>query len=169
MALGMRATMIALGAAGVLPFAAATAGGLTGFAELGFARASLVAYGAVILSFLGAVHWGLALAARERPATGAPENAPALTALEADEAKAGRSRLALGVVPALIGWVALLLPRGLGLLLLIAAFLAVWAAEEIAYRQDLLPGDYLWLRRALTLAVVTCLSASMLTAAQPGE
>lgn len=150
MALGARGVVVALGVGGVLPFAGATFAGLGGFFEPGFARTVLVAYGAVILAFLGAVHWGLALASPDHPAT--------------------TSRLGLGVLPALVGWVALLLPRGMGLLVLVAGFLAVWAAEEIAARQGLLPGlGYLWLRRGLTLAVVTCLSAALLATGPVAE
>ena len=53
----------ALGYAGLVPFAA----GALGIVLLGdelrvFAARALVAYGAVILSFVGAVHWGLFLA-----------------------------------------------------------------------------------------------------------
>ena len=54
----------ALGYAGLVPFAA----GALGIVLLGdelrvFAARAVVAYGAVILSFVGAVHWGLLLAA----------------------------------------------------------------------------------------------------------
>jgi hypothetical protein len=88
-----RRTAWLLGLAGLLPFAGAA---LAFFAApdswQGFAEGALIAYGAVILSFLGAVHWGLALRA------------------PVEEAPMGPARLTLGVVPALIGWVALLLP-----------------------------------------------------------
>ena len=51
----------ALGIAGLIPFAAGAALALLSD-DAAAARAALLAYGAVILSFLGAVHWGLALA-----------------------------------------------------------------------------------------------------------
>lgn len=131
-----------LGGAGLAPFLVAAAivlGGLPPGA--GFAVPALIAYAACILSFLGAVHWGFALRAGE------------------SEAWATGRRLALGVVPALIAWPALLLPGWIGLGLLIAAFLAVWAAEEVAGRQGLVPGSYLWLRRGLTLVALIAMSA----------
>ena len=63
---------IILGAAGVIPFV------LFGFAAVGGApdpalRATqaLVGYGAVIMSFLGAVHWGFMLGEREEEPGGA--------------------------------------------------------------------------------------------------
>lgn len=135
-----------LGLAGLLPFAAGAAGAVLGPAAWrGAALAALIAYGAVILAFLGAVHWGLALAAMAEA-----------------EREFGRTRLTLGVVPALVGWVALVLPAWAGLALLIAGFLGVWAAEEGAARQGLMPLRYLWLRRLLTLVVVVLLSAVLM-------
>jgi len=50
-----------LGYAGLFPFFAAAAAALLGPPPWrGAALSALAAYGAVILSFLGAVHWGLA-------------------------------------------------------------------------------------------------------------
>ena len=56
---------------------------------------ALTAYGAVILSFLGGIHWGLAIAG-----SGADGRKNETS-----------SRLVLSVVPSLIGWGALFLPR----------------------------------------------------------
>ena len=135
-----------LGLAGLVPFVACAAGAFIGpVAWEGFALRALIAYGAVILAFLGAVHWGLAL-----------------TATAESETRHARTRLTLGVVPALVGWGALLLPAWLGLVALIAGFLAVWAAEESASREGLVPSRYLWLRRLLTLAVAVILSATLM-------
>ncbi len=101
---------------------------------------ALLAYGAVILSFLGGVHWGFALLT--------PASTPA---------RFERLRLVLGVLPALAGWIAVLLPRILapwsGLLLLIAAFIATAVVEQQAERHGLMPRGYIWLRWALTIAV----------------
>ncbi|MCU0983918.1 MAG: DUF3429 domain-containing protein [Acetobacteraceae bacterium] len=133
-----------LGLGGLIPFAACTAVTLGGGPFSGLAEDALLAYGAVILAFLGAVHWGLALAV------------PA-------DAAASRTRLLLGVVPSLIGWVALISPNWIGFGVLVAGFLATWAAEEAAARAGRLGSAYLWLRRGLTLAVVAMLSAVWIT------
>jgi hypothetical protein len=129
-----------LGLGGLVPFLAATLLALGGGPFSGLAVDALLAYGAVILSFLGAVHWGLALAA--------PDDKPA-----------ARSRLMLGVLPSLIAWVALLAPIWIGFGVLVAGFAATWVAEEAAARAGRLGAPYLWLRRGLTLAVVAMLSA----------
>ncbi|WP_158292036.1 DUF3429 domain-containing protein [Paracraurococcus ruber] len=133
-----------LGPAGLLPFLAAALLAWTAGAEVaGFARFALAAYGAVILSFLGAVHWGLALRA---PAAEAGATAP---------------RLGLGVVPSLIAWAALLLPPGPGLVLLALGLLGTAAVETVAARRGLLPTGYLRLRWALSV----CAAASLLAGA----
>jgi hypothetical protein len=122
-----------LGAAGLLPFLGLAA--LTGFGAPQ-AGPALAAYGATILAFLGAVHWGLALAGPS------PANA---------------ARLALGVVPSLIGFAALLLPLRPGLALLAVAILATAGVETLAARRGLVPRDYLKLRWLLSAGAACCL------------
>jgi hypothetical protein len=121
----------------------------------GRALIALVAYGAVILSFLGGVHWGFALS----------EPPPSLAGLAPPPAAANpahRPRIALGVVPSLIGWVALLIAvlapsPVIALCILIAGFLVTNVGEHTAYRRGWVPGRYLWLRWFLTIVVVALL------------
>lgn len=138
-----------LGVGGLAPFAAGAAILLAGPpAWHAVALRSLLAYGAVILAFLGAVQWGIALCER------------------ASSEAVSAWRLALGVLPALFGWVALLLPERAALAVLIVCFLSVWCAEEWAGRRGLVPRAYLSLRRVLTASVVALL-ASVLTVPTP--
>jgi uncharacterized protein DUF3429 len=137
----------ALGYAGLIPFAAAALLALLGPPSWrGPALGALAAYGAVILSFLGAVHWGFALRAPE------------------GEAPAAWPRLGLGVVPALVAWVALLLPLRPGLALLAAGVVAVAAAETAAARRGFMPESYLGLRWPLSLGAGACLALGALAA-----
>lgn len=122
-----------LGLAGLLPFTAGLAGMAMG---VGWAGPALAGYGAVILAFLGGVHWGLAL------------HAPG---------QADRLRLVGGVLPSLVAWVALLLPTGLGLVVLGLGLLGLVAAESWAARRGLLPWAYLRLRWVLSLVAAACL------------
>ncbi len=131
-----------LGLLGLLPFAGAA---LAGLAVAGWQADALLwlrAYGAVILSFLGAVHWGLSLAAGESPFN--------------------RQRLVLGVVPALLGWAGLLLPVKGGLWLLAVSVLATAATEQWAALKGAIPGGYLVLRWVLSLGAAACLLAGAL-------
>ncbi len=94
---GLRSAQ-ALGHLGLLPFFAlallswSPMGAIVGgVAVAGLARLALVAYAAVILSFLGAVHWGFALLT-----PGIPRSVV-------------RQSLIWGVMPSLLGWLALLM------------------------------------------------------------
>ena len=104
----------------------------------------LVGYGAVILAFMGAVHWGLAMAV---------------------ESKSGTTRwFALSVMPALLGWCATMMAPPQGLALLAAAFTAVYALDRFAIAAHLAPSWYQRLRTPLTIIVVASLSAAALAA-----
>ncbi|MDP3416838.1 DUF3429 domain-containing protein [Falsiroseomonas sp.] len=126
-----------LGLAGLVPFLTLAGAILAGLPWGGWA---LAAYGATILAFLGAVHWGLALAA---PAP-------------------GPGRFLLGVVPQRVGWVALLLPLRPGLALLAVAMLVTAAAESLAARAGLVPVGYLRLRWVLSVGAAACLALASL-------
>ena len=115
---------------------------------------ALIAYGAVILSFLGGVHWGFALNEPPSLAGLAPVSTPADAA--------HRPRIVLGVLPSLIGWLAVLIAvlapaPAIALCVLIAGFLATNLGEHTAYRRGWMPNRYLWLRWLLTIIVVALL------------
>lgn len=137
-----RRTAWLLGLAGLIPFAGSA---LAFFAApdswAGFAEGALIAYGAVILSFLGAVHWGMALRAPIK------------------EASKGPARLVLGVIPAILGWFALLLPDVFALPLLALSILGTAGIEQWARGMGLVPGEYLALRWVLSIAAALCLMA----------
>ncbi len=131
-----------LGGAGALPFIAGVALYIAGEPLLAaWGVAALRAYGAVILSFMAGIHWGLAMA---DSGTGAGQGA-------------SWGRLGLSVTPALIGWLALLVPRGPGLVLLAVTFTALLAIDLVAVRRGMAPAWYPRLRWPLTCIVVACL------------
>ena len=140
---------LVLGVAGLIPFAVPAAIILWGPGEWrSFGWVALLAYGAVILSFVGAVHWGLAL--RQ---TGAGR---------ADSAGLWRT-LGWSVTPALLAWLALMLPPGAAVLLLLGGFGAQYWADERAFRAQRIPLWYLRLRRLLTAGVMACLGLALTT------
>jgi hypothetical protein len=134
---------VALGAAGLIPFA------ILGLASVGTSEdgsvkgvVGLIAYGAVILSFIGGVHWGFALGAE-------------------DDDEPARVRLSLAVVPSLIGWAAVLagvleLPL-IGLAVLIAGYIGTVMIEHRAAKRQLMPSGYMALRWVLTSVAVIIL------------
>lgn len=136
-----------LGYGGLVPFAACALLMLV-VPDAGtrdFAGRALLAYGAVILSFLGGVHWGLVL-------RGAPPD------------RAG-GLLAAGVVPSLVGWGALLLSFEQAAAVLVAGFGLFWLYEHRVLGTAVLPADYLALRRWLTLGVVASLGLALMAPA----
>jgi hypothetical protein len=128
-----------LGYGGLLPFMGLAALSVLAPQESLWAVA-LNAYGAVILSFVGALHWAFAML---------------LSGLDARE----RNRCyAWSVIPALIGWVALLIPVSLGHTLLIAGLaLAYWRDALLANRVAL-PLWYIRLRARLSIVACACLA-----------
>ena len=129
-----------LGYGGLVPFYVALA--VIAFGDAGWlARGDLAlrAYGAVILSFVGAVSWGLTL----RADGGEP------------------SVLAWSIIPALVAWVALLFSWGIGYVILIAGFVSTYAAERRYLRANA-PGWYLRLRTHLTLGACLALVLGLL-------
>jgi len=127
-----------LGFAGLLPFVAlAGAAWLAPAAYRAQLAFALLAYGATIAAFLGAIHWGLAMRA---PLT--PQPGP----------------FVWGVFPSLVAWVALLLPLPQGLVtlaLLLSICLAVDWRSYPAYGL----GQWLTMRLHLTLVAAICLLA----------
>lgn len=105
-------------------------------------------YGAASLAFIGAVHWGQALETER-------------TILVASAARTDRVRLLLGVVPALVGWLAACLgvmwqPLG-GLAVLAVAFPLVALTERTAWRRGWVPPGYMGVRWIVTAVTECCL------------
>ena len=139
---GVPAAAARLGAAGALPFlATAVAVWLLDSPYDFYALEIQRTYAACILSFMGAVHWGLAMAA-------APERPSA-------------ARLAASVLPCLIAWVALLLVPWLGLIVLILTFAGLFFYDLRAAAAGLTPAWYPNLRRPLTAAVILSLGVTL--------
>jgi glutaredoxin len=118
-----------LGYAGLIPFLAALAGFMLSDApRQDYFAQQFLAYGAVILSFVGAVHWGVALVG----------------------GRLRMMRMAFSVLPALLAWAALLLPAAAGAWLLLAGFVGWRAWEASPPVAETLPGWYRGMRTRLT-------------------
>jgi hypothetical protein len=128
-----------LGYGGLIPFVGlAIAGGNLRAVAL---TQAMLAYGAVILSFVGALHWGFAMAV------------PGLDVRV-------RSRLFVwSVWPALLAWVCLLLPPLVASLGLIAGLLLHYGWDRRLPFLAQLPAWYLPLR--LRLTAIACISLAV--------
>ncbi len=139
-----------LGGAGLVPFVALVAAAALAGPE---ARAVLiewlVRYGAVIVTFVGALHWG---ALMRQPDAGRDEQ---------------WLHLGWSVIPALGAWVALDFAPPLGLATLIALFALQLAMDRrLVLIQNLVPW-FLRLRIRLTIVAVVSLAAALVLVA-PG-
>lgn len=133
---------VGLGAAGLLPFLAAAALALGVPAAAAPAAIVAAVYGAIILAFLGGVHWGWAL-------------------------RGGRAAdFVWAVTPSLIAFFAALLPLPWMLAGLTAGFVLA-GAYDVAFFRRTGPRWYVWLRVVLTLVV--SLALALVAAAAPSD
>ena len=119
-----------LGYAGLIPFVGLTA--LLQIVDVVHQPSvvfALQAYGATILSFLGALHWGLTMG-DEQPSQG---------------------MLIWGVAPSLLAWASLLVPPQLGLWSMAAA---LWACYAVDFKTYVRLGLTHWLPMRLILTSV---------------
>lgn len=132
-----------IGYCGLLPFIGLSA--LYSITEqpgrAGFALDALLGYAAIILSFVGAIHWGRSL----------------------HEPHMVRSNLLqiISIVPVMLAWVSLLVPPRVGLAVLIAGFLLIYLFDRMQYR------ELFWMQRIrfnLTMGVLFTLAVSLLAA-----
>jgi hypothetical protein len=130
-----------LGFAGLLPFWVTSLASVLAAAPVqAICQRALMGYGAVILSFLGGIRWGVAMAA--------VSPAPLVW------------RLGFSVVPSLAGWVALLLSPVDGLLLLALGFMLM-ALADLGFTAA--PAWYRDLRAPLSVGAVGALLLGLLT------
>ena len=138
-----------LGYAGLIPFIALAL--MVQFASVPLnyiAAESLVAYGAVITSFMGAIHWGANLHTLGKAPPG--------------DRWEDRNAWIWGIVPALVAWVALHIYIPVGLILLAATLLIQRNIDLNTYRyyfdSDEAYVAFMAMRNRLTAISVACLS-----------
>lgn len=138
--------VLQLGYAGLLPFLlmmlgvwSADPGWISDFVK------GQLAYEMVILSFLGGVHWGVALLSSTLPESSV------------------RKALMWGVTPSLIAWCATLF-SGFGFAVMMAGFIAALQVDKQLYPAYGLPDWMLPLRKQLTTVVVVSLLLTVIGA-----
>ncbi len=131
-----------LGYAGLIPFVIlASALWLLPDIDQSKTQSALLSYGAIILSFMGAVHWGLAMAST--------------TALSTRQ-------FGVSVIPALLAWFAIFTPPVVNVSILIAAFAGLSLYDGLMAKKGVVPAWYPKLRTPLTAVVIVSLVAAQL-------
>jgi len=126
-----------LGYAGLIPFVVLSAAlWLVPATNQVLINQALLLYASLILAFMGAVHWGLAM-------------------LQADIDY--QRQMVLSVIPALVAWVALFLPEILNYSVLIIAFALLCLFDTRMSKTGRAPSWYPRLRSPLTTVVVASL------------
>ena len=128
-----------LGYGGLLPFVVLTYPAIADPNHGMIWADALIAYGAVILTFVGALHWGFAMLMHKVPAV------------------QRRNALVWSILPALLAWPALMLPVGLAALLLATGLLIHFEVDRRFALKTGFPHWYRTLRFRLTLIASTCL------------
>lgn len=129
-----------LGYGGLLPFVALAVLGLQDQDHALLWNDALYAYGAIILCFVGALHWGFAM------------NLCSLN----DSQRSGA--FIWSIVPALLAWPTLLMPPILAAPLLITGFAGNYLRDRHLARHAELPTWYLPLRFRLSSVACICLA-----------
>ena len=134
-----------MGLGGLIPFflcAGAAHSGVSPWNALAVVACGI--YGSIILSFTGAVHWGLAMQGDRHP-----------------------KWFIWSVMPAIYAWLPVVVfEPGLTLLALVPGFFLSWLVDCRAAQDGLLPAWYMRLRHVLTLGATMALAAGSL--ALPG-
>jgi hypothetical protein len=136
--------------AGTIPFVACAAillfgpaMGLGGLRQ--FAGQAITTYAAVIVSFLGGIQWGIAIATHQQQ----PQTA--------------KSLFLLSVVPSLLAWAMLFLPNDSSRVV-VAIFLVgfIWIIDALLHLQQVLPTWFFRLRSIVSAVVMASLIAVLL-------
>jgi hypothetical protein len=132
-----------LGYAGLIPFIALSFAAWFEVPLLDRPHFLLQTYAAVILAFMGAIHWGAAMSKEDR-----------LSA----------TQLGLSVLPPLLAWLALMLPQAYGYSLFIVSFVLLCIFDGMLGKHGRVPSWYVPMRIRLTTVVVICLILAALAA-----
>ena len=97
---------------------------------------ALLMYSAIILTFMGAVHWGVAMSTSEKP---------------------DNWQINVSVVPALIAWFASFAPVSINYTILYLTFASLCLIDSVSSKKGSVPDWYPKLRIPLTAVVVACL------------
>jgi hypothetical protein len=130
-----------LGYAGLIPFVIFSIASWISLPVVDDAVVILIAYAAVILTFIGAVHWGVVMSNNDDQHS---------------------MHLLASVVPSLVAWIALLIPVIPALIVLLLGFIIHILYDWSMHKKLVFPEWYLPMRVRLTSVVSICLVASII-------
>lgn len=142
-----------LGLAGLIPFVAGTVAVVTQEGvTAAYALEAQIFYAVTILTFLGAVHWGVAMTETSAEGTS-----------EARKGTLDWPRGIWGVTPSLIAWIATFFTAPFALIILIGGLVGAFVFDLQEVQKGRLPSWYPALRKVLTVGAIASLGISLLT------
>ena len=139
---GNESTAKLLGYAGLIPFLTFSIGCWLPLPYVTDAVFVLIAFAAVIMSFMGAIHWGAAMSSNSNKHS---------------------QQLVVSVVPALAAWLALMISTVPALTILLTGFILLYLYDNAVEKSQDFPSWYIPMRKNLTIVVTLCLASALLS------
>ena len=136
-----------LGYAGLIPFIIFSIGSWIEIPYLYNTIYVLITYAAIILSFMGAIHWGMAMSKTDNK-----QNKYFITS----------------VIPALAAWFSLLIPEFFSLIVLLIGFILLISYDLAVEKPQGFPNWYIPMRIKLTFVVSLSLVSALLSIFKSG-
>lgn len=133
---GNEKTAKILGYAGLIPFITLSIASWIEIPFLDNTVYALITYAAIILSFMGAIHWGMAMSKTDNKQSG---------------------YFIASVIPALVAWFSLLFADFYSLIILLIGFVSLIVYDLAVEKSQAFPGWYIPMRIRLTFIVVLSL------------
>ena len=143
---GNEKTAKILGYAGLIPFITFSVGCWIPLPYFSDAIQLLITYAAIILSFMGAIYWGVAIAN-----------------INVSTDQQSSTHFLVSIIFALTAWLSLLLPEVLALVILQVGFLFLIVYDLKVVKLQGLPNWYMRMRKRLTFILELCLISSLLS------
>ena len=137
---------IILGYSGLIPFITFSIGSWLPSPYSSYSETIIITYAAIILSFMGAIHWGAAMSNKETR-----HNRYYLTS----------------IIPALAAWLSLLVPEIFSLFILVTGFALLISYDIAVEKPQGFPAWYIPIRIRLTIIVLLCLASALLSRVTP--
>ena len=131
-----------LGYAGLIPFIILSIGSWIEIPYLHNIVYVLITYAAIILSFMGAIHWGMAMSKTDN--------------------KQNKTFI-ISVIPALAAWFSLLIAEFFSLIILLMGFILLISYDLAVEKSQGFPGWYIPMRIRLTFIVLLSLISTLLS------
>ena len=139
-------TAYVLGFGGLIPFVFFTVYGFRGVEHLFLSQELFYLYGLIILSFLGAPHWGFVFTSSNFVGS----------------QKKQQLRLLIGIMPALFAFSSFFFSELGRLIILLIGFIFILLFDIFLFRSEKILGWYLPLRKRLSFIVLVCLALNIL-------